>query len=210
MQPGKPRSTGIVALCNARPHYHVPMTGIAGGVTLKGILQRMPTDAELIDSEDVTFAVAMFNGAGKGTSKFSESSSRGLDLINLCVHLRKCRRPMLWIGGSSDLWSYGSPPWDAMCEKAVLVARAFGIPTITGERYLTHLELGNDKTMPNRTRTTLPSLLQCLKTFVTQRTPSFPTVRSSTQMHASNSAKERQRSHLRRYVGPPPLPSGGS
>ena len=142
----------------------------------------MPTDAELIDSEDVTFVVAMFNGAGKGTKKFSESSSLGLDLINLCVHLRKFQRPRLWIGGSSDLWSYNSPPWDAMCEEAVLTARSWGIPTITGERYLTHLELGKDKTMPGRTRTTLPSLLQCLKTFVTQRTPSFPAVRASAQM----------------------------
>ena len=44
------------------------------------------------------------------------------------------------------MWSYSSPAWDAMCEEAVLIARSIGIPAITGERYLRHLELGNDKT----------------------------------------------------------------
>ena len=84
--------------------------------------------------------------AQEGGLNSSRNPARlGLDLINPCVHLRKFRRPMLWIGGSTDAWSYNSPPWDATCEKAVLAARALGIPTITGERYLTHLELGKDK-----------------------------------------------------------------
>ena len=151
MELEKPRSTGIVASRKAHPQCHAPAKGIAGGATLKDVLRLMPTDAEHIDAEDVTFVVVMLNGAKEKGSKFSEYSSLGQDVIDLCTHLRKSRRPMLWIGGSSDLWSYGSPPWDAICEKAVLVARALGVPTITGERYLQHLELSRDKVHARRT-----------------------------------------------------------
>ena len=118
-----------------------------GGATARQLLQRMPQTPDNIAEEDVTFVFCMLNEvSGDKITAFSETRTVGQDIIDLCHHMLKFNRPMLVVGGTSGIWSYNTVAWDVMVNKMVLMARAMGIPTITGERYLRLLTLGPDKT----------------------------------------------------------------
>ena len=104
MRDGSKRGNAVHLLTTMHPHYYVNSRSIVGGATLRGILAKLPTDPEVIAKDDVAIAVCMFNEvAGDRITKFSETSSIGLDVINLCEHLLNLRRPLLMFGGASDL-----------------------------------------------------------------------------------------------------------
>ena len=80
-----------------------------GGATCRQLLQKLPTDPADIARDDCTLVFCMLNEvSGDKNTKFSEASSAGQDVIDLCHHLLKLSRPMLAIGGASDIWSYSN------------------------------------------------------------------------------------------------------
>ena len=87
---GKQRGTALTSFHKAHPHYRLHHGGgFLAGATLKGILNLLPTEPEEIEAEDVTFVVAMINGAhGDAVAKLSEPSGFGQEAINPCLHLR--------------------------------------------------------------------------------------------------------------------------
>ena len=63
-------------------------------------------------SYDVTLIVCMLNDIAESMiTSFAETSTLGNDILDLCDHLNKFRRPILVVGGSADLWVLG---WDGM------------------------------------------------------------------------------------------------
>ena len=119
------------------PHYDMTNQGINNGFTMREIMEALPREAADIDRYDVTLIVCLLNDVARdAVHGFSEASTIGNDLRELCGRLNQFRRPVLIVGGSSDLWGY-APGWDIMVEKMVLMARALGIPTIDGEHHFT-------------------------------------------------------------------------
>ena len=70
---------------------------------------------------------------------FSETSTVGADVCELCEHLSRFRRPILVVGGNADIWGFGIG-WDVMVQNIALMARSLGIPTIDGVNYFAGLE----------------------------------------------------------------------
>jgi hypothetical protein len=125
------------------PGYWVDQSCIAGGATCKTITDKLPRAPEIIAWDDVTLCFCMLNAVkGDMISKFSEKSTLGQEVIELCNRLDEFHRPMRCIGGASDHWKYNNPGWDALVDKMVSIARSMGIPTITGERHLKYLHYG--------------------------------------------------------------------
>ena len=84
-------------------------SAIVNGATCRSILNALPTQQREIDSYDVTLVVCMLSKiSGDAITRFSEASSAGVDLRDLCLQPMKLKRPMLILGGSADLWGY--PP----------------------------------------------------------------------------------------------------
>ena len=77
-----------------------------GGATCRSILLKLPTsDADLAE-EDCTLVFCMLNEvSGDKITTVSERSSAGQDMLDLCQHLLKLYRPMLAVGGSSNVWN---------------------------------------------------------------------------------------------------------
>ncbi len=89
--------------------------------------------------------------SGDSITKFSGTSSVGRDIIDLCYHLLKLTRPVIIPGGASDIGSYDKPARETIVQNTVAMARAIGIPTITGERYLRLFTLGPDNIHAEKT-----------------------------------------------------------
>ena len=122
--------------------YYVSQKAIVGGATAHMVSERLPTEPYDIANEDVTLVFCMLNEAsGDRTTGFSETPMVGRDAIGLCRNMLRLTRPMLVIGGASDIWRYSNPAWVTLVIKMVIIARGIGIPTITGEHYLRRLTL---------------------------------------------------------------------
>ena len=104
----------------------------------------LPRTAEDIDRCDVTLIVCMLSDVvGDDVNGFSETSTVGNDLRDLCTRLSRFRRHNLIIGAAADIWGFAIG-WDAMVEKMVMMARSLGIPTIAGQRKFAEFEKEED------------------------------------------------------------------
>ena len=86
-------------------------------------------------SYDVTLIVCMLNDIAESMfTSFAETSTLGNDILNLCDHLDKLRRPILVVGVSADQCGFGLG-CDVMVHRIIRMARAQGIPTVDGVQY---------------------------------------------------------------------------
>ncbi len=102
------------------------------GASCLYIRQGLPTDPREIESDNVTVVVCMLSKLPKkGYTRFTEGFRHAADTRDLCLHLRRLKRPMRVLGGASALWSM-TEGWGSVISKMISIAVVTEITVITG------------------------------------------------------------------------------
>ena len=72
----------------------------------------------------------MLNGIAKDGQDISEASTIAGDVRQLCCRMMDVSRPVIILGGASDLWGCHRA-WDDMVDKLIIIARSVGCPSST-------------------------------------------------------------------------------
>ncbi len=100
------------------------------GTTCAQIAQSLPTHPDDIVKQDVTIVVCTLKGVATEGYEFSEASTIAGDVRQLCCRMMDVSRPVIILGGASDLWGCHRA-WDDMVDKLIIIARSVGCPSST-------------------------------------------------------------------------------
>jgi hypothetical protein len=119
------------------------------GATIANILSELPKDLETIATFDVTIVVCNINKpTGKKVAPvYSPSSDQGLEVMKLCMELRKHKRALIVIGGAGYQWKLPPPEaieWDRMVAQFIGIAQSCGVMAVDGQKYYDRMKSAPD------------------------------------------------------------------